>query len=157
MKEKLFLIIDLILILLFGVIIVINISKKQNTIVSNTTNQIETEANNSTLTIKLFKENLIKNGFTISNEIQKAAELIGANEGYGFEIDGSTIEIYNFNLNSEDSLTKSNINSAINEGKVYMPSLNNYSINAKINKNLVLVSFDAHPDKDKIIKIFNEL
>ena len=115
------------------------------------------ESINKETSIKEFKDKLQTNGLTISEEIQKSATLIGAEEGYGYIIDDVSIEIYRFDENSSDDLTKSNIKSAKNEEKITMPTFNNMEMKVKYNNGLCLVNYENHPNKDKILEIFNNL
>lgn len=154
MNKKIYIIISIIVLVIGGITIYFLTQKDVNT-PNNNNNQSQSLISENKF--EAFKEKLQNSGYEITGEVKKAAELVGAQEGYSYEINGSNIEIYKFNLNSSEELTKSNLKSAKNEGKIYMPSFNNYSIEVKINNNLVLTSYSNHPDKDKIIKLFNEL
>lgn len=129
----------------------------------NNKNETEETASNlldkttKELSIDVFKNELQKNELTISEETQKSAALIGAEEGYGYIINGNPIEIYKFDEKSTDDLTKSNIKSAKNDEKVTMPTFNNMTLKAKYNQGLCLINYENHPDKDKILEIFNNL
>lgn len=124
---------------------------------SQSTSTRETNNTNKDVSIEDFKKALNERGLTITSENAKAGTLIGATEGYGYTINDGTIEIYKFDEKSSNDLTKSNIKSAKEKGIVTMPSFNNVTLNAKYNKGLVLISYDEHPDKDKILEIFNNL
>ncbi len=112
---------------------------------------------NKKLEIIDFKEALEHKGLVISNTTNKIGELIGATEGYSYSINGVDIEVYKFDENSSEELTKNNIKSAKEKGTITMPDFNNITFNALYNKGLVLLSYEQHPDKDKIIEIFNSL
>lgn len=149
--KKVIIFVSIVLIIIVGVTVYI----KNNNILTSNENikkDIETE-----LTISNFKEKLEENGLKVTLETKKAGELIGADEGYSYTINNETIEIYKFNLNSDDELTKSNLKAVKDEEKMYMPSFNNYSFEAKINKNLVIMVFSEHPNKTEILDIFNKM
>nr|DAI43425.1 MAG TPA: hypothetical protein [Caudoviricetes sp.]DAL53650.1 MAG TPA_asm: hypothetical protein [Bacteriophage sp.] len=111
----------------------------------------------SNLNIDDFIKKLEEANLKIDNKINKSAELIGAKEGYGLEINGEYIEIYLYNTNSKEELTKSNIKSAKEKGIITMPSFDNYEMKAVYNKGLVLTGYEEHINKDKILKVFNNL
>lgn len=108
-------------------------------------------------TIEDFRKKLEENGLVITNTIQKSSTMIGAVEGIGYEINSSVIEIYKFDENSTEELSRNNIKSAKSTGIVSMPSFNNITLNVKYNNGLCLVNYENHPDKEKIIEIFNKL
>ena len=84
-------------------------------------------------------------------------ELLGASEGESYMISDSLIQVYKFDSTKSDELTVSNLKKAKDEGKVVMPSFNNYELKVVYNKGLILVNVEDHPDKDKIIEVFNNL
>lgn len=171
MKKTTLAIIGTIILIVAVVLGCVFLSQKNNTntatpnsnIADNTNNNTEQNIDenksqkSSTVTIEELKNALENSGYVITNEITKSAELIGGKEGIGLEINGKFIEVYDFDLNSNEELTKSNVKSAKDNGKIIMPSFGNYELNAKINKNLILVSYDSHPDKDGILEVFNSL
>ena len=73
------------------------------------------------------------------------------------EISDSLIQVYKFDSTKSDELTVSNLKKAKDEGKVVMPSFNNYELKVVYHKGLILVNVEDHPDKDKIIEVFNNL
>lgn len=83
--------------------------------------------------------------------------LIGASEGSSYMISDSLIQVYKFDFNKSDELTVSNLKKAKESGKVLMPSFNNYELKVVYNKGLILVNVEDHPDKDKILEVFNNL
>lgn len=152
------LVIIIIAVLAIGIYFIVNNKGEESTMTS-------TEAQQSTIgqteevketNIEEFKTKLEESGLTISDTIQKSAELIGAEEGIGYEIDGEVIEVYKFNENSTDDLTKTNIESAKKDGKINMTTFN-MTLNVKYNKGLCLVRYENHPDKEKILEVFNNL
>lgn len=152
MKKSLFVIIAIIIIaLLCG--IGYYISKQQSEEVS----MKGTENSNKEITIEDFKNALEKKGLKVTNITNKVGSLIGAIEGYGYNINNETIEIYKFDLNSNDNLTMDNIKSAKEKEIITMPDFNNMTFKCKYNKGLVLINYEKHSSKDKIIEVFNEL
>ncbi len=109
------------------------------------------------ITIEDFKRALNENGLTVTNENSKIASLIGATEGYGYTIGNDIIEVYKFDEKSDTDLTKNNIKSAKEKGIITMPEFNNASFNVKYNKGLVLSNYEQHPNKEKILEVFNSL
>lgn len=128
-----------------------------NTGSSVETNGGTTKQEVSNVSIEDFMKKLEEADLKINDKIKKSSELIGAKEGYGLEINGEYIEIYLYNTNSQEELTKSNIKSAKEKGIITMPSLDNYEMKAIYNKGLVLAGYEEHINKDKIIEIFNSL
>lgn len=129
------------------------ISKQQSEEVS----MKETEQSNKEITIEDFKNALEQKGLKITNTTTKLGSLIGAIEGYGYTINNETIEIYKFDVNSNDNLTVNNIKSAKEKEIITMPDFNNMTFKAKYNKGFVIINFEQHPSKDKILEAFNEL
>ena len=109
------------------------------------------------LKVQDFKNALESNGLVVTEEIPKAAGMVGAEEGYGYKINGVNIEVYQFNERNNEELAKENIKKAKDEGKIVMPSFGNYTFDAVYNKGLALTSYDKHPDAEKIISIFKGL
>ena len=145
----------LITLLIVGGIYFLIRNKNTNTETTSTkTTVAQTKKEN---TIEKFKEELVNNGIKINEETQKSASLIGAKEGYAFEINGQAIEVYEFDEKSTEELTKDNIKSAKNSGTISMPTFNNMTLNVKYNNGLCLVNYENHSDKEKIIEIFNNL
>lgn len=144
---------NILLIILLGVLMIVLAGCGKSELTEN----VEQNNSENKLTIETFRNALKENNLEITNETSKAAGMIGASKGYGLEINGESIEIYEFDENSTDELTVKNIKSAKEEGDVTMPSFNNYTMKAKYNKGLVLTNYEEHPDRDKIISIFNEL
>lgn len=127
----------------------------------NTGSSVETNGGTtkqeSNISIDDFIKKLEEADLKINDKINKSSELIGAKEGYGLEINGEYIEIYLYNTNSQEELTKSNIKSAKEKGIITMPSFDNYEMKAVYNKGLVLVGYEEHINKDKILEVFNNL
>ena len=123
------------------------------------TNKKETEELvEETANISDFKKKLQEAGLDITAEAENTeCELIGASEGESYMISDSLIQVYKFDSTKSDELTVSNLKKAKEEGKVVMPSFNNYELKVVYHKGLILVNVEDHPDKDKIIEVFNNL
>lgn len=111
-----------------------------------------------TATIQAFKEKLEENDIVIDEEtVDGESGLIGAAEGVSYKIENERIQVYRFDLDKTDELTVENLKKAQEEEKVVMPSFNNFEIKVKYNKGLVLINSENHPQKEKIIEIFESL
>lgn len=111
-----------------------------------------------TVTIQAFKEKLEENDLVIDEEnVDGESGLIGAAEGVSYKIDDELIQVYRFDLEKTDELTVENLKKAQEEGKVVMPSFNNFEFKVKYNKGLVLINSEEHPQSEKIIEIFESL
>lgn len=152
-SKNIILAIIVIVILVIGIYFIINNNKEEESTMTSITGQ--TEASKG-ITIEDFKTKIEENGLKVDNTVEKSAELIGATEGVGYEIDGETVEVYKFDENSTDELAKTNIESAKKDGKISMPTFET-TLDAKYNKGLCLIGYENHPDSEKILEIFNNL
>lgn len=87
-----------------------------------------------------------ENGFTIGEEQEKVAEMIGATDGFGIELDESQVEFYIYADDSSDLAD-------IKENGEY--DMEGFVMQAIANGNIVLMGHDEHPDEDKIVEVFN--
>lgn len=111
-----------------------------------------------TATIEDFKKKLDESELEIDLEAENTeCDLIGASEGMSYTIDDALIQVYKFDFNNSNELTVSNLKLAQDEGKVIMPSFNNYEFKVVYNKGLILVNSEDHPDKDRIVELFMSL
>lgn len=117
----------------------------------------EVNSSSQEISIENFKNALQNKGLTVTEVTPKVGTMIGADEGYGYKINGTSIEIYKFNEESNNELTKSNIDKAKNQGIIVMPDFNNMEIKGKYNKGLLLVNYEGHPNEDEIVSAFNSL
>lgn len=164
MKTFIKVVIGLILIAVFtvgGFGLGIYIKTKENPVnyISNYINKdSDTKNKSNKSSIEDFKSALLKNDFEITDEITKLGTLIGAKEvGYGYEINGAYIEIYEYDEKSSEELTKQNIKSAKEKNIIIMPALNNVELTATYNKGIMIVAYEEHPNKEKILEIFKNL
>ena len=122
------------------------------------TKQEAKELVEESVSIDEFKKKLEEAGLKIDLETENPeCNLIGASEGSSYMISDSLIQVYKFDFNKSDELTVSNLKKAKESGKVLMPSFNNYELKVVYNKGLILVNVEDHPDKDKILEVFNNL
>lgn len=117
----------------------------------------EVNANSQEISIETFKNALQDEGITITEVTPKVGSMIGADEGYGYKINGTSIEIYKFNEESNNELTKSNIEKAKSQGIIVMPDFNNIEIKGIYNKGLLLVNYEEHPNENEIVSVFTNL
>ena len=100
-----------------------------------------------------FKEKLKAEGFEVGENEVVAYDMIGANNGYKFKVDGELVEIYEYDKNnlSEDGKVKVQEaeNGSIDFGGMNLP--------VKYNNYLVLVRMDEHRKANEIIEVFNSL
>jgi hypothetical protein len=90
-------------------------------------------------------------GMTVGDYQTIAFDMIGAKDGRKFELNGSLIEIYEFDPNNLTEDGKKIYDSATNNGTFEMSG---FQVPCVMNGNYMLVRADEHPDKDKIIEIF---
>lgn len=100
-----------------------------------------------------FKEKLKSEGFEVGENEVIAYDMIGANNGYKFKVDGELVEIYEYDKNNLSEDGKVKVQQAEN-GSIDFGGMN---IPVKYNNYLVLVRMDEHSKADKIIEVFNSL
>lgn len=111
-----------------------------------------------TATIEDFKKKLDESDLKVDLEAENTeCDLIGASEGMSYTINDSLIQVYKFDFNNSNELTVSNLKLAQDEGKVVMPSFNNYEFKVVYNKGLILVNSEDHSDREKIVELFMSL
>lgn len=113
-----------------------------------------------------FERILGESGLMLNDKTVKDAVSIGALEGYGFNINGSPLEVYLFDLTSSDEKTKENLKTAEESGYI---TIFGVEINGKTPKpnctfhNSLVLIFPTedygipHPDKEAIIQAFMEI
>lgn len=97
---------------------------------------------------KAFSDSGLKVG---DNEVV-AYQMLGANNGYKFKIDGGLIEIYEYDLSNLATDGKSFIDQA-KKGSV---SISGFNVPVKYNNGLMIDRYDEHSEKDKILKVFDD-
>ncbi len=98
--------------------------------------------------VEFFKSN----GFTVGEKTEKMAAIIGAKAGFGIQVNGKNIEIYEYDSKSKDELTVNNLETA-RDGYIDMSG---FTLKCALNGNLILAGYDEHPDKDKIVETFKK-
>ena len=115
--------------------------------------------------LETFENSLKEAGMKLGEKAVKDATALGAMEGYGFNINDLPVEVYLFDKNSSEEWTVQNIESAEESQTVtiFGVEINGASptLECGFNDDLIVVfpmeSMMPHPDKEKIIEIFNQL
>lgn len=97
-------------------------------------------------TLEELVEHFKQSGFNIGDKTKKAPEMIGASEGFGIEVDGEDIEIYQYELDSED------LDEIKSNGEYEMEGFGPFP--AVANGNFVLISHEEHSETEKITTTF---
>ncbi len=90
------------------------------------------------------------NGFTVGEKTEKMAAIIGARAGFGIQLNGKNVEVYEYDPDSKDELSVNNLETA-KDGYIDMSG---FTLKCVLNGNLILAGYDEHPDKDKIVETF---
>lgn len=98
-----------------------------------------------------FKEQLVKEGFTVGDNQLIAYEMVNANNGIKFELDGELIEVYEFDLNKLSNEAKETTKQA-EQGSI---SMSGFNVPVKYNKGIMIARLDEHSQADKLIEILN--
>ena len=113
-----------------------------------------------------FETQLEKKGLLLVDKAVKDAASLGALEGYGFNINGSAVELYLFDPQNTDESAVANLKTAKESGyiTIFGVSINGETpkTNCTFHDNLVLLfpSEDygiKHPDKETIVAAFTEI
>ena len=102
-----------------------------------------------TRTIDGLIEHFKQSDLIVTGKSGKSAEMIGASEGAGIEIFGKDIEVYRYDVAKEaQKLTLEKIakEKSITVFSIVAP--------AKLNGGFVMIGYDEHPEKEKILKAF---
>jgi len=97
---------------------------------------------------------LTSNGFQITAKELVSSAIIGSKEGYELTANGSNIEIFICDLTSNEEITVKNLEDVYEKGMI---KVNGITSKARLNKHLMLMGYENHPEKDKIEKIFTDL
>jgi uncharacterized protein YecT (DUF1311 family) len=102
-----------------------------------------------TRTIDGLIEHFKQSGLMVTGKSGKSAEMLGASEGAGIEIFGKGVEVYRYDVAKEaQKLTLEKIakEKSITFFSIVAP--------AKLNGGFVMIGYDEHPEKEKILKAF---
>ena len=99
------------------------------------------------LTIESFTEVLESNGIYVGEKIDKWYALLMATDGYGIDVNGGQIEVYQFDTTIQSG--KDAIEKWKKEGFMGQPVI--------VNKNLMMFANKKHKDWKEIVHIFNRL
>ncbi len=150
-KMKKHIVLILVLVIILVSILGILLYNREHDITNTTTSE-------HVLEIEDFKKKLEENEISIDEEVQiTEASSIGAVDGAKFTIQGESIQVYRYDLNSSDELATLNIKNASENGRIILPQLDDLELTVIYNKGLILANFENHPDKEKIIDIFKSL
>ncbi|NRZ88229.1 hypothetical protein DFR97_004004 [Clostridium beijerinckii] len=97
------------------------------------------------------KQEFVKAGFTVGDNKELAYSMLGATNGYKFDLNGSPIEIYYYdskNLKEDDK----KFYEQAKKGKIDMSGIN---VPVVLKNDIMIVRADEHKDKDKILEVFN--
>jgi len=101
------------------------------------------------------------NGLVVGEQILKSYKMIGAQAGFGLEVEGGEIELYIFDPNTIEDDVMTALNKARNTGKFPYPSFDK-DISVIIKGDIMLMGLEGdygtynytHPAKEQITKIF---
>lgn len=109
------------------------------------------EETKSTNPLDDLKKAFVDAGLKVGDNKELAFAMLGASNGYKFDINGKPIEIYYYDSKKLTDDQKKFYNQAKN-GSVDMSGFN---LPVKFKNDIMLVRFDKHPNKDKILEVFN--
>lgn len=90
-------------------------------------------------------------GLTVGENKELAYSMLGATNGYKFDVNGSPIEIYYYyskNLNEDQK----KFYDQAQKGRIDMGGIN---VAVVFKNDLAMTRIDEHPDKDKLLQVFN--
>gem|GEM_PF-2430930 len=110
------------------------------------------------LSIDGFAEALKANGFRVSMEGPLVCDMLGAAAGIKYKVNSTTLDVYEFDLNSKNPLTVENIKSAKESGTVRMQlQQGDFTAPVVINGNIAVNGIENLKNKEKALEIFNGL
>lgn len=113
--------------------------------------QIEKEKSQYINPLDNLKKELVNSGLAIGENQMLAFSMVGATNGYKFDVNGKSIEIYYYDVKNLSKEQKQFYDQAQNGSM----SVNGFNFPVVFKNNLVLVIPDGHPQKDKILEVFN--
>ena len=81
-------------------------------------------------------------------------EIIGAETGFKFTINGEVIDVYEYDLTSDNEKTVQFLSEIRANGKI---NPFGYEVAVLLNKSLALANYENHSMKDRIIEIFGSV
>ncbi|BDR80712.1 hypothetical protein N072000002_09680 [Clostridium tetani] len=90
-------------------------------------------------------------GFKVSENEPVAFQMVGASNGYKFKVDDELIEIYEYDMKNLNEDGKKYVEQA-KKGQI---SILGFNVPVKLKNNLMLIRYDEHSKKDKILEVFN--
>jgi hypothetical protein len=96
--------------------------------------------------LEYFSEN-----FSVTNKSEKFFEMIGAIDGCGVNLNGFSIEIYKFDIKDQGQKTIIE-----NAQQTHTMSIFGTTFPVLVNGSFVICSYTGHPERTKIIEIFEE-
>lgn len=87
-------------------------------------------------------------GFDVGEKVEKAAAMIGAEDGFGLVLNNQMVEFYRFAPDAEE------IKSIETNGSFEWEGVG--TINAKNNGELVLITYEDHGDAERIVEVFKD-
>lgn len=119
--------------------------------VANSKETVKQEDTKSDNPLDDLKKSFADSGLNVGENKDLAYSMMGATNGYKFEINGKPIEIYYYDSKNLKDDQKKFYNQAKN-GSVDIGGVN---VSVVFKNDLVIVRVDKHPDKDKILEVFN--
>lgn len=138
-------------------------SKKNVEVSSNTAKKAEVTANPKLNDDKVKSKSLDdvigllkENGFQKVEKVEGLAfGIVGAKDGSNIKIDGITIEVYIYDLDNLSEQAKKLIKEIKEKGT--MTLVEGYPTKGLISSNVVIMGYEEHPNKDKLIEVFKGL
>ncbi len=141
------------------IISMVGCTNKTSTDTTKTTDTAKTDNSSDAnkITFDTFIDALKKEGLNVEKG-NAMAGCIGEIDGFVYKINGTDIGVYTMDLKSKNPVAVNNIKMAKESEKMKLDLQSGpMEVPAVINNNLVIMDYDKHPDKDKIIKIFKDL
>lgn len=96
-----------------------------------------------------FEDGMKAAGFNLTNKNTMWAQMCGAIEGYSYDLDNGSIEIYRYDINSDA------YKDVVKNKSLFVEGVGSFPVDL-INDNMVL-TIDNYSNKQKIIDIFKDL
>lgn len=136
---------------LLTIISLVGCGNSQSTASADTKETVKQESNKNVNPLDGLKQEFVKAGFTVGDNKELAYSMLGATNGYKFDLNGSPIEIYYYDSKNLKEDEKKFYEQA-KKGKINMNGIN---VPVVFKNDLMIVRADEHKDKDKILEAFN--